>query len=119
MIEDIDRDVFGRIQTDLLVVGDSIMTDRHHASNENYEDDEPQNQIGGIIPAFSRRTPDPAKPQSTVNGGLVTCLSIRLLLSTRAASSRTPSSFERRVFPTHRDGFARSKRASWLTRRVS
>ncbi|ESS10812.1 MAG: hypothetical protein A07HR60_02833 [uncultured archaeon A07HR60] len=29
------------------------MTDRHHASNGNYEDDDPQNQIGGIIPAFS------------------------------------------------------------------
>ena len=53
MIEHIDRDVFVRIQTDLLVVGDSIMTDRHHASNGNYEDDDPQNQIGGIIPAFS------------------------------------------------------------------
>ena len=53
MIEHIDSDVFVRIQTDLLVVGDSIMTDRHHASNGNYEDDDPQNQIGGIIPAFS------------------------------------------------------------------
>jgi hypothetical protein len=29
------------------------MTDRHHASNGNYEDNNPQNQIGGIIPAFS------------------------------------------------------------------
>ena len=53
MIEDIERDVFVRIRTDLLVVGDSIMTDRHHASNGNYEDTDPQNQIGGIIPAFS------------------------------------------------------------------
>jgi len=53
MIEHIDRDVYVRIQTDLLVVGDSIMTDRHHASNGNYEDNDPQNQIGGIIPAFS------------------------------------------------------------------
>jgi len=53
MIEDIGRDVFVRIQTDLLVVGDSIITDRHHASNGNYEDNDPQNQIGGIIPAFS------------------------------------------------------------------
>lgn len=52
MIEDIDSDVFVRIQTDLLVIRDSIMTDRHHASNGNYEDDDPQNQIGGIIPAF-------------------------------------------------------------------
>lgn len=52
-IADLDHDVFVRIRTDLLVVGDSIMTDRHHASNGNYEDDDPQNQIGGIIPAFS------------------------------------------------------------------
>lgn len=47
------RDIFVRIRTDLLVIDDSIMTDRHHASNGNYEDDDPQNQIGGIIPAFS------------------------------------------------------------------
>ena len=53
MSEDIDSDVFVRIRTDLLVVGDSIMTDRHHASNGNYEDTAPQTQIGGIIPAFS------------------------------------------------------------------
>jgi len=53
MIEDIGRDVYVRIQTDLLVIGDTIMTDRHHASNGNYEDDDPQNLIGGIIPAFS------------------------------------------------------------------
>lgn len=52
MIEEIDSDVFVRIKTDLLVVGDSILTDRHHASNGNYEADDPQNKIGGIIPAF-------------------------------------------------------------------
>ena len=46
------HDVYVRIQTDLLVIGDSIMTDRHHASHGNYEDDDPQNQTGGIIPAF-------------------------------------------------------------------
>ena len=46
------KDVYVRLQTDLLVVGDSIMTDRHHASNGNYDDDDPQNQIGGLIPAF-------------------------------------------------------------------
>ena len=46
------RDAFVRIRTDLLVIGDSIMTDRHHASNNNYRDDDPQNQIGGIVPAF-------------------------------------------------------------------
>jgi hypothetical protein len=51
--KDISDDVFVRIRTDLLMVGDSIMTDRHHASNGNYEDDDPQNQIGGIIPSFS------------------------------------------------------------------
>jgi len=48
----IATDVFVRIETDLLVIGDSIMTDRHHASNGNYNADDPQNQIGGIIPAF-------------------------------------------------------------------
>ncbi|AEM57276.1 hypothetical protein HISP_08535 [Haloarcula hispanica N601] len=46
------QDVYVRIQSDLVVIGDSIMTDRHHASNGNYEDGDPQNQIGGIIPAF-------------------------------------------------------------------
>jgi hypothetical protein len=45
-------DIYVRIECDLLVVGDSIITDRHHASNGNYEDDDPQNQIGGIIPAY-------------------------------------------------------------------
>ncbi|WP_049980164.1 hypothetical protein [Halolamina rubra] len=45
-------DVYVRIECDLLVVGDSIMTDRHHAAGDNYEDDDPQNQIGGIIPAY-------------------------------------------------------------------
>jgi hypothetical protein len=30
MIEDLDSDVFVRLRTDLLVIGDSILTDRHH-----------------------------------------------------------------------------------------
>ena len=47
------EDVYVRLQADLLVIGDSIITNRHHASNGNYNDDDPQNQIGGIIPAFS------------------------------------------------------------------
>ncbi|MFC6722085.1 hypothetical protein [Halobacteriaceae bacterium SHR40] len=47
------NDVYIRIRTELLVIGDSIITDRHHASNNNYEDDDPQNQIGGIIPSFT------------------------------------------------------------------
>ncbi len=46
-------EVFVRLRADLLVIGDSIITDRHHASGGNYEADDPQNQIGGIIPAFS------------------------------------------------------------------
>ena len=53
MIEEDIKDVYVRIQTDLLVVGDSIITDRHHSSNGNYDDNDPQNQIGGVIPAFS------------------------------------------------------------------
>lgn len=45
-------DVYVRLRTDLLVVGDSILTDRHHASAGNYNADDPQNQIGGVIPSF-------------------------------------------------------------------
>jgi hypothetical protein len=41
------------MKSDLVIIGDSIMTDRHHASSNNYEADDPQNQIGGIIPSFS------------------------------------------------------------------
>jgi len=51
-LEPVSNDVYIRIRTELLVIGDSIITDRHHASNGNYQDDDPQNQIGGIIPAF-------------------------------------------------------------------
>lgn len=52
VIDAVDTDVYVRLQSDLVVIGDSIMTDRHHASNGNYDDDDPQNQIGGIIPSF-------------------------------------------------------------------
>jgi len=45
-------DVYVQLECDLLVVGDSILTDRHHASNGNYDADDPQNQIGGLIPAY-------------------------------------------------------------------
>jgi len=51
--DEIGDDLYVRIKSDLLVIGDSIMTDRHHKSADNYEDNDPQNQIGGIIPAFS------------------------------------------------------------------
>jgi len=53
LIEDIGTDVYVRMRSDLVIIGDSIMTDRHHASADNYEADDPQNQIGGIIPSFS------------------------------------------------------------------
>lgn len=45
-------DVYVRLECDLLVVGDSIITDRHTASSGNYNADDPQNQIGGLIPAY-------------------------------------------------------------------
>jgi len=53
LCKDIGTDVYVRMQSDLVIIGDSIMTDRHHASSDNYEADDPQNQIGGIIPSFS------------------------------------------------------------------
>lgn len=53
LLNDLDQDVYLRIKSDLVVIGDSIMTDRHHASGGNYEANDPQNQIGGIIPSFS------------------------------------------------------------------
>ena len=53
LLEDINEDVYVRMRSDLVIIGDSIMTDRHHASSDNYEADDPQNQIGGIIPSFS------------------------------------------------------------------
>jgi hypothetical protein len=51
--EELGPEFFVRLRADLLVIGDSILTDRHHASNGNYDPTDPQNQIGGIIPAFS------------------------------------------------------------------
>ena len=51
--EDLGADFFVRLRADLLVIGDSILTDRHHASNGNYDPRDPQNQIGGLIPSFS------------------------------------------------------------------
>jgi hypothetical protein len=43
LIKDIGTDVYVRMQSDLVIIGDSIMTDRHHASADNYEADDPQN----------------------------------------------------------------------------
>jgi len=53
LLEDISDDVFVRMRSDLVIIGDSIMTDRHHTSQDNYEADDPRNHIGGIIPSFS------------------------------------------------------------------
>ena len=50
---DLGADFFVRLRSDLLIIGDSTLTDRHHASNGNYDPTDPQNQIGGIIPSFS------------------------------------------------------------------
>lgn len=36
-------DVYVHIECDLLVIGDSILTDRHHASNGNYDADNRSN----------------------------------------------------------------------------
>lgn len=47
------QDVYIGLTCDLLVIGDSIITDRHHASGGNYDPDDPANQIGGVIPSFS------------------------------------------------------------------
>ena len=51
--DDVGSEFFVRLRSDLLVIGDSVLTDRHHASNGNYDPRDPQNQIGGIIPSFS------------------------------------------------------------------
>ena len=53
LLSEIPDDVYLRMRSDLVIIGDSIMTDRHHDSADNYEDNDPQNQIGGIIPSFS------------------------------------------------------------------
>jgi hypothetical protein len=53
---DLDDDVYVRIESDLVIIGDSVMTDRYHTVGENmeqYDASNPQNEIGGIIPPFS------------------------------------------------------------------
>lgn len=52
-IDEISHDQHIRLESDLIIIGDSVVTDRHHASSTNYEADDPQNQIGGIIPSFT------------------------------------------------------------------
>ncbi|WP_435062840.1 hypothetical protein [Halobaculum sp. EA56] len=54
-LEDISlpSEAYIALRCDLLVIGDSIITDRHHASGGNYDPTDPANQIGGTIPSFS------------------------------------------------------------------
>lgn len=54
--DELPRDLFVRIKSDLIVIGDSVMTDRYHSVGQNhdqYDPTNPQNEIGGIIPSFS------------------------------------------------------------------
>lgn len=46
-------DVYVGLEVDLLALGDGIVTDRHHASADRYEADDPQNQIAGQISPFA------------------------------------------------------------------
>jgi hypothetical protein len=46
-------DVYVGLEAGLLAPGDGIVTDRHHASAERYEADDPQNQIAGQISPFT------------------------------------------------------------------
>ena len=45
-------DVYVGLEIPLLAPGDGIVTDRHHASADRYEADDPQNQIGGMVSPF-------------------------------------------------------------------
>ncbi len=45
--------VYIGMDADLLAPGDGIVTDRHHASADRYEADDPMNQIGGQISSFA------------------------------------------------------------------
>jgi len=46
-------DVFVGLEIDLLAPGDGVVTDRHHASADRYEPDDPLNQIEGQISPFT------------------------------------------------------------------
>jgi hypothetical protein len=46
-------DIYVGLEIDLLAPGDGIVTDRHHASADRYETDNPQNQIAGQISPFT------------------------------------------------------------------
>jgi hypothetical protein len=46
-------DIYVGLEIDLLAPGDGVVTDRHHASADRYEADDPMNQIGGQISPFT------------------------------------------------------------------
>jgi len=46
-------DLYVGLDINLLAPGDGIVTDRHHASADRYEADDPQNQIAGQISPFT------------------------------------------------------------------
>ena len=46
-------DIYVGLDIGLLAPGDGIVTDRHHASVDRYEADDPQNQIAGQISPFT------------------------------------------------------------------
>ena len=46
-------DLYLGLEVDLLAPGDGVVTDRHHASAERYEADDPMNQIRGQISPFT------------------------------------------------------------------
>lgn len=53
---DLPRDAYARIESDLVIVGDSVMTDRYHSVGQQHDQYDPtnaMNEVGGIIPSFS------------------------------------------------------------------
>ena len=46
-------DLYVGLEVDLLAPGDGVVTDRHHASADRYEADDPMNQIRGQISPFT------------------------------------------------------------------
>jgi len=46
-------DVYVGLEIDLLAPGDGVVTDRHHASSDRYEPEDPMNQIEGQISPFT------------------------------------------------------------------
>lgn len=46
-------DAYVGLEVDLLAPGDGVVTGRHHASADNYEADDPVNQIEGQISPFT------------------------------------------------------------------